>query len=197
MCPLSACLVQALSHAGTPWEEPVAPIPPPAPAGAPHRQCPETCPGGWLSPAPPAPQGLSSPGGPGPCLRATVTPRVLCTSRGGTGWCEGLGSSVFRQHMWAWSWAPRERMFTHGCTCSSLTSGMELTLVMFLCSSGSVGPFGLRALCSAGHSLSLPTHLGCGCPAPLGASRKMLRRAVAPSALSLSSSSVYSPEIPI
>lgn len=71
-----------------------------------------------------------------------MTPWVLCTSRGGTGWCEGLGSSVFRQRMWAWSWAARERMFTHGCTCSSLTSGMELTLVMFLCSWGLLAPLG-------------------------------------------------------
>lgn len=159
-----------------------------------------------LTCTPLAPQGLSSPGGPGPCLRVMVTPWVLCTSRGGTGWCEGLGSSVFRQRTWAWSWAPWQRMFMHGCTCISLTSGTEATLVMFLCSSGSVGPFGLRALCSVCSSrpfpASLPTHLGCGCPAPLGASGAMAQEDAAQgcgsfSAVPLLFLSLQPPEIPI
>lgn len=197
MCPLSACLVQALSHAGTPWEEPVAPIPPPAPAGAPPPPVPGDL--SWwvaLTRIPCTIRPLVSrwprpvPEGHGDSVGALhITWRhglvrgagQLCVSAAHVGL--ELGCPGEDVHAWLHLQLPHIRDGAHSCHVPVLL--------------GSVGPFGLRALCSAGHSLSLPTHLGCGCPAPLGASRKVLRRAVAPSALSLSSSSVYSPEIPI
>lgn len=69
-----------------------------APAAVLCRLCPGPHPGAQPHPVPSrAARGLLFPGGPGSWLRAVVTVRVLCPSRSGTGWCEGLGSSVFRQ----------------------------------------------------------------------------------------------------
>lgn len=187
---------------------------PPLPDGQPH-------------PVPSrAAQGLSFPGGPGSRLRAMMTLRVLCTSRSGTGRCERLGSSVFPQPMpymavgpGAAPWgcpAPvpvlgspgedahtRLRMHLPRIRNAACTCHVPALLRVHLPFWGQVSA--QSAL--AGHPLRRYPHLSavdallCSVPAVPVAPVAWGSCCVGPRlrlrCLSLSSSSVYSPEIPI